>query len=172
MQSATISLTQCIRWCTPYKHYKFSPDKETASKALLLNIKSFGSARDISRLSLNSKSAIIINLLQVLSTDIAQQHIATLHLTDAMSALVTSDQVFRKEDKIQKRLRARYVKGVAQNARLELQRVFIEFVELINALALVKAQEKYAELKRVIGAIVREDVGKAKLRTKKRDSQE
>lgn len=50
--------------------------------------------------------------------------------------------------------------------------MFIEFVELINALALVEGQEKYAELKRVIGAIVREDVGKAKLRTKKRDSQE
>ncbi len=152
-----------------YTRYKFSPDKETASRALLRIMKSFGSARDISRLSLNSKSAKITNLLQELSTDVAQQHIATLNLTDAMSALETSDQMFDKEDQIQKSLRASYVTGVVQKVRLDLQRVFMELVELINALAVVEGQEKYAKLKRVIGSIVRKYVGNAKLRTRKRD---
>ncbi|MDD2474376.1 MAG: DUF6261 family protein [Dysgonamonadaceae bacterium] len=150
-----------------YTHYKYSPEKEVASQALLRIKKSYGSGREIARLPQDSKSAVIINLLQELSTDVAQQYIATLNLTDALRALETNNQIFKREDKIRKKLQAKYVTGVVKHARENLQSEFMEFVTLINALAVVEGQENYADLKQIIGAIVHRYVAKAKLRTKK-----
>lgn len=152
-----------------YIHYKYAPEKEVASQALLNIMKSYGSGREITRLPQGTRSAMMTNLLQELSTDVAQKHIATLNLTDAMRALETSNDIFDSEDQILKKLQARYVTGVVQNARANLQAVFMEFVALINALGVVEGQEKYEDLKKVIATIVRKYVGTAKLRTKKRE---
>ena len=152
-----------------YMHYKYAPEKEVASQALLNIMKSYGSGREIARLPQGTRSAMVTNLLQELSTDVVQQHIATLNLTDALRALETSNETFDKEDHILKKLQAKYVTGVVQNARANLQYEFIELVALINALAVVEGQEKYADLKKIIATIVHKYVDKAKLRTKKRD---
>ena len=99
----------------------------------------------------------------------AQQHIDTLNLTDALTALETTNEIFNKEDHIHKKLQARYVTGVVQDARANLQNVFMEFVALINALAVVEGQEKYTDLKKIITIKVQKYLSRAKLRTKKRD---
>lgn len=152
-----------------YMHYKYAPEKEVASQALLNIMKSYGSGREITRLPQGTRSAMMTNLLQELTTDVAQQHIATLNLTDALKELKKNNEIFDRENQILKKLQARYITGVVQNARANLQNEFMEFVTLIDALAVVEGQEKYADLKKIIATIVRKYVTKAKLRTKKRD---
>ena len=69
-------------------------------------------------------------------------------------------------------MRAKYVTGVAQSAREELQKQIVEFSALINALAIVEGEEKYEELKRIIATMVKEFMAGVRQRTKKEQEEE
>ena len=66
-------------------------------------------------------------------------------------------------------MEARYVTGVVRDARTELQKQILEFANLINALALLEGEEKYAELKQIIGAMLQKYVSAVRQRTKKKE---
>lgn len=154
-----------------YKNCKYCPEKEIASKELLTIFKSYGSGREISRQPQYTKTAIIINLLQDLAKDLPKQHLATLNLTDAVLALETNNQVFIQEQQARDKFKAHFVSGVAKNARMDVQNEFMELVALINALAIVEGEEKYAELKLVLNKLVQEYVTRARNRVKKKEDE-
>lgn len=160
---------QLIRY---YSDYRFDPEKEVAAKALKRIFKSYGTGSKIARQSQDTQTAMIINLLQVFSNDLPKQYIATLRLTDAVSALETSNQVFAKEQSSRYKFKSEYVKGVAKSARTDVQNEFMELVALINSLAVVEGQEKYADLKRIINELVRKYVAQVRLRTRKKEVEE
>ena len=159
---------QLIRY---YSDYRFDLEKEKAAKALMRIFKLYGTGSKISRFNQNTQSAMITNLLQDLSEELPNQHIATLNLSDAVLALETNNIIFVKEQRIRNNLEAVYVKGVVRSARTNVQNNFVELVTLINALAVVEGQEKYAVLKKTMNILVREYLTQAKQRTKKKEKE-
>lgn len=151
-----------------YVHYKYSKEKQAAAKGLSKIFKLYGSAREINRKGQDTKSAMITNLLQDLSEELPQQYITTLNLEDAILALKTNNLFFLKEQRARNNFQAAYVTGVVKNARRAVQKEFMELVSLINALAVVEGEEKYAEMKKMIGIIVREYLTRARMRVKKK----
>lgn len=112
---------------------------------------------------------MIASLLKELARVAEQQYIATLNLTEVVLALETNNQIFEREQMARRKMEARYVTGVVKDARAELQNQIVEFATLINALALLEGEEKYAELKLIINAMLKKYVAAAQQRTKKKD---
>ena len=54
---------------------------------------------------------------------------------------------------------------------MDVQNEFMELVPLINALAIVEGQEKYAEFKIVLNKLVKEYVTRARNRVKKKEDE-
>ena len=152
-----------------YVDYKYSEEKKTASKKLLKIFRFFGSGRKISRSDQETKTAMITNLLQELSAEAAQQHIVTLGLTDVVTALETNNLIFEKEQRVRFQFKGNYVTGVAKNARADAQKEFLEFVTLINSLAVVEGEEKYTKLKQFINVLVKDYVATMRQRTNKKE---
>ena len=154
---------------TYYSDHRFDPNKELAAKKLKRIFKSFGTGSKISRAEQDTKTAMISNLVQELSTESSLQHIATLNLTDEVAALNQHNRVFAKEQNNRYKLQANYVTGVVRDARMETQNKFMELVALINALSVVDGPEKYIELKQIFKTLVQESVTVARQRTKKKE---
>lgn len=155
-----------------YSDYRYDAAKEQAAKELKTIFKSYGTGSAISRLSQDMQTAVISNLLKELGRDKEQQYIATLGLTEAVMALTTNNKVFDKEQRSRNILKAKYVTGVVRDARTEVENHFMEYTELINALAVVEGPEKYDVLKKTIYAVVQKYVAAVRQRTKKKDAEE
>lgn len=168
LEYAIRKIYQLIRY---YSDYRFDLEKETAGKALLHIFKSYGTGSYISRQNQYTKTGMIMNLLQDLAKDIPKQHIATLHLTDAVVALETNNKVFIREQHTLNKIKAKFVPGAAKNARLDAQNEFMELVELINALAVVEGEEKYAKLKLQLNTLMKKNMAKVRQRTKKKEDE-
>ncbi len=159
-------LYQLIRY---YSDYRFDAAKEDAAKALKTIFKSYGTGSFISRQAQDVQTAMIGYLLKELARDKEQQYIATLNLTEVVLALDTNNQIFEREQMARRKMEARYVTGVVKDARAELQKQIVEFATLINALALLDGEEKYAELKLIFNAMLKKYVTAAQQRTKKKE---
>ncbi len=155
-----------------YSNYTFAPEKEIAAKGLLFVFKRYGSGRNISRSDQDTQTAMLKNLLQELARPDAVQHLSTLHLTDAVAALTTHNEVFEREQRIRNKANAHYVTEVAKNARLNVQNEFVAFVEVLNALAILEGPEKYAQLKLNLNQVLKHYVALVRKRTKKKGEEE
>lgn len=154
-----------------YSDYHFDPEKMKAAKYLQHILKWYGTGSAISRMSQDAQTAVITNLLQDLAKADSQQHITILQLTDAVSALTTHNLIFEKEQQNRRKAQAEYVTGVVKNARTNVENDFLAFVDVVNALAIIEGEEKYAELKRNIGAMVKKHFALAKQRTRKKEEE-
>ena len=168
LEYAIRKIYQLIRY---YSDYRFDLEKETAGKALLHIFKSYGTGSYISRQNQYTKTGMIMNLLQDLAKDIPKQHIATLQLTDAVVALETNNKVFIREQHTLNKIKAKFVPGVARKARMNAQNEYMELVELINALAVVEGEEKYAKLKLQLNTLMKKNMAKVRQRTKKKEDE-
>lgn len=155
-----------------YSNYTFSPEKEIAANDLLFIFEKYGTGRKISRMAQNSKTALLKILLQELAKPDAEQHLSTLHLTDAVAALTIHNEVFKREQRIRHSAKANYVTEVAKKARLNVQHEFVAFVDVLNALAILEGPEKYAQLKQFLNELLRSFKAKVKQRTRKRVEEE
>ena len=154
-----------------YSNYTFSSEKEIAASRLQAVLKRYGTGRKISRMSQNEKTALLTNLLQDLSEPNMKQHLAILHLTDAVGALITHNQTFEIEQRNRVSANAEYVTGVVKEARMNVQNSFFEFVDLMNALAILEGQEKYAALKQSLTALLKKYVAQVRQRTRKKEEE-
>ena len=168
LEYAIRKIYQLIRY---YSDYRFDLEKETAGKALLHIFKSYGTGSYISRQNQYTKTGMIMNLLQDLAKDIPKQHIATLQLTDAVVALGTNNEVFIREQHTLNKIKSKFVPGVARKARMNAQNEYMELVELINALAVVEGEEKYAKLKLQLNTLMKKNMAKVRQRTKKKEDE-
>ncbi len=162
---AVRKLYQIIR---AYSNYRFDANKEHAAKSLLLTFKRYGTGSKISRQNQDTQTSMISNLLQELARETATQHLATLGLSEVVTALTIDNETFSKEQHIRMKQLAIYVTGVAKSARADVQARFLEFVVVVNALTIVEGPEKYADLKQKISALVSHYVTQAKQRNKRR----
>lgn len=160
---------QLIRY---YADYRYDATKEQAARGLKKVFKTFGTGSYISRQAQKVQTSMIYLLVQELAHDTEQQYVATLGLTAVVEALDRSNSVFKKEQNSRSTMRANYVAGVVQNARKELQQQIVEFMTLIDALAMVEGEEKYDKLKQFVATMTKEYVAGIRQRTKKKDAEE
>lgn len=151
-----------------YSDYHYDPEKMMAAKYLRQIFKYYGTGSRISRMNQDAKTGLLTTFLQDLSKPDAVQHLSTLHLTDVVTALTTHNQIFESEQQIRSFAQAEYVTEVARNARLDAQNAFMAFAGVINALAILEGQEKYAELKQYLNALFKKYVTQMRQRTKKK----
>lgn len=150
-----------------YSDYRYDNKIEKAAQALLFIFEPYGTGSSISRMPQESQTAVLINLLQELEREAAQQHIATLRLTKAVQALSHSNNYFIQSQRIRHKQEARYVTGVVKAARRDLTNHFLEFADVVNALAIIEGQEKYAELKKIMNELLKKYVTTARKRKRK-----
>lgn len=153
-----------------YSNYRYDNQKEMAGQALIHIFESYGTGSSISRMPQGTQTAVIINLLQELGRKAAQQHIATLDLTKAVEAFSHSNDYFIQSQRIRHKQEAHYVTGVVKAARKELSTQFLEFVDVVNALSILEGQEKFAQLKQTISAMVKKYVLRARQRKRKKSN--
>ena len=150
-----------------YSTYRFEPEKERAATSLLKTFKRYGTGSKIARYDQETQSAVITNLMKELSRDEAKQHFVTLDLTIAMTALRAYNDTFLKEQRTYFKLQGQYVNEVVKNARLDVRKHFLEFIDITNALSLVEGEEKYEQMKKIVRVLWHEYSSKMKQRTKK-----
>lgn len=150
-----------------YSDYRYDKQKEEAAKALMFIFRRYGTGHTISRMPQDTQGVLMINLLQELEHEAAQQHIATLHLTEVMDALIHSHNYFEEAQKIRRKKEAHYVTGVVKDVRKDLTVQFLEFVDIVNALGTLEGQEKYSELKLTINQLIKKYVTAAQQRKPK-----
>lgn len=155
-----------------YSDYRYDAAKEHAAKGIKRIFKSYGTGSFISRQAQDVQTTMISLLLKELARPMEQQHVVTLGLTEVMLALDTSNRVFNEEQMVRNKILAAYVTDVQKHARIELQKQIMEFVALINALAVVEGEEKYAELKQIINSMVKEYMAGVGQRSKKKKEEE
>ncbi|MDD2474749.1 MAG: DUF6261 family protein [Dysgonamonadaceae bacterium] len=151
-----------------YSDYRYDKQIEKAAQALIAVFKPYGTGSSISRMPQEEQTAVLINLLQDLDREATQQHIATLRLTTAVEALSHSNNYFIQSQHIRHKQEARYVTGVVKAVRKDLTKHFLEFADVVNALATIEGQEKYAELKKIINELIKKYVTTAWKRKRKK----
>ena len=65
-----------------------------------------------------------------------------------------------------------FVSGMVKTTRMEAQKEFVTFSQMVNALALVEGPEKYVDLKRNINTLHKNTLDRFKQRTKKKEEEE
>ncbi len=152
-----------------YVDYRYDPKKMEAANALKQIFKRYGTGSSISRKSQDTQTAMITNLLQEMAQPESIKHIDTLSLTEIVAALTTNNHIFIHEQRVRGKAKANYVTGVAKNARTNVQNDFLAFVDIVNALAIVEGEEKYAELKQFVNQLLKNYVATTKERSKKEE---
>lgn len=86
-----------------------------------------------------------------------------------VAALDQNNRIFEREQQARRKKEAKYVTGLARDARIALQNKIMEFITLINALAIVEGEDKYAKLKQIIGSMLKKYRTAVRQRTKKKE---
>ena len=152
-----------------YSDYRFDTEKMEAAKQLMQIFKYYGTGSRISRMNQDAKTGLLNNLLQDLAKPQAKQHLSTLQLTEVVTALTTHNQTFEREQLNRRIEESEYVTGVAKKARMNAQSAFLAFIEVLNALAILEGEEKYAELKQNLNAVLKRYLAKVRQRTRKKE---
>ncbi len=152
---------------TEYSDCSFDKEKEDAGKGVLHAFKPYGTGSEIARMSQDAQTAVLVNLLQDVKTTDLKLHLLTLGLMSGIEELELSNTDFQYEQRIRTKEQLQKLTGVVQSAREAAQAMFIELVKVINALAIVEGEEKYAEWKHTFNGIVKKYIDRAKLRSKK-----
>lgn len=152
-----------------YSDYAFDKTKEDAAKALLQVFKPYGTGSEIAKMAQDAETAVIINLLQDFEKAAPSGHLRLLGLMDGVETLELANVDFTVAQRRRTNEQLQAITGVVKAAREDVQTKFIEFVDVVNALAIVEGQEKYADLKQAINGILKKYVDRAKQRTKKKE---
>ena len=171
-EQRSYALRKMYQVINTYEDFKFSPEKQTASRALLHTLKPYGSGRSIARANQPTRTAMTTNMLQDLARETTRPHRITLDLTILIADLSITNKEYVDEQNLRLKKEAQKPTGVVKSARAKLQKEFLEFVALINALALVEGEQKYDVLKKTIGAAVKKHVWQARQRIRKKESGE
>lgn len=153
-----------------YSDYRFDKDKENAGKSLLAAFKPYGTGYAIANMAQDAETAVITNLLQDFEKGQTTQ-LRLLGLIDLYEILELRnvDFIVAQRNRTEEQFTA--ITGVVKATRDDAQTKFIEFVDVVNALAIVEGQEKYADLKQAINGILKKYVDRAKQRTKKKEDE-
>lgn len=153
-----------------YADYPYDSEKELAADEILKVFKVYGTGSEIARKTQDIETGVIINLLQdLMKTATRQEAISTLNLTPVVDQLQASNQEFGETQLIRRKDNAKFIAGAVKQARTGAQDAFMSFVDIVNALALVEGEEKYADLKEFISNLLDEYVAESKRRGKRKE---
>lgn len=153
-----------------YSEFPYDPEKEDAAKVLLNIFKPYGTGSSIAIMPQDEETSVLINLLQDLTgKPAAPEGLETLGLTNVVDALRMHNSAFIQIQQQRTKDEARVILGIVKTTRTEAQEQFVSFVELVNALALVEGEEKYADLKLEINKLHKDVMARAIQRTKQND---
>lgn len=154
-----------------YSDFRFDSDKEGAGKVLLKVFKLYGTGSQITKMEQEKETALLINFLQEFQKQANQEAVETLGLLNALDSLQSYNNIFIEthEDRIKDK--GSFVAGAVKTSREDAQNVFMEFVDVVNALSIVEGPEKYAELKQTINALLKDYVARSKQRSKKSEEE-
>ena len=154
-----------------YSDFRFDSEKEDAGKQLVRAFKPYGTGAQIAKMEQKKETAWLVNLLQDFQKLANQDALETLGLVSAMDSLQSYNNVFIETHEGRVKDKGQFVTGVLKSLRQDAQMVFMEFVDVVNALSIVEGPEKYAELKQTIKAHLKEFVTRSKEPTKKKDEE-
>ena len=152
-----------------YIDYRFDEKKMQAATVLKRIFKKYGTGSTISRMSQDQQTSMIGNLLQEFARPASVESIATLNLTDAVTALTAHNDVFEHEQRVRYTAQAHYVTGVAKKARVNAQNELLAYADVVNAYALVEGEEMFVELKQALNQLVKSYVAQARQRKRKEE---
>lgn len=156
-----------------YSVYPYDTEKEDAGKALVHIFKPYGTGSKIAQLPQDEETLALINLLQDFTNkQVVAEAIDTLGLIGAVDTLKAANASFTRVQQQRIKDDAHAVLGIAKTTRTEAQYSFIAFQDIVNALALVEGEEKYAELKTELNRLHKVVVDRATQRTKKKEEEE
>lgn len=153
-----------------YSVYPYNKEKENAGKALMHTFKPYGTGSKLSQLPQDEETLALINLLQDFDNNAAAyEALVALDLVGVVDTLKihNADFIYVQHKRIKDDAHA--VLGIVKTTRTEAQNEFIAFQEIVNALALIEGDEKYADLKTELNRLHKVVVDRAKQRTKKKD---
>ena len=154
-----------------YSDYAFDKTKEDAAIGLLQVFKPYGTGSEIAKMAQDAETAVIVNLIQDFEKAAPSGHLRLLGLMDGVETLELANVDFTVAQRRRTNEQMQALTGVVKAARDDAQTKFIEFVDVVNALAIVEGQEKYADLKQAINGILKKYVDRAKQRTKKKEDE-
>ena len=155
-----------------YSDYPFDSKMEAAGNEILSVFKVYGTGSEIARKTQDIETGVIINLLQDLAKTVTgQEALSTLNLIPLVNYLETSNHAFDETQLIRRKDNAKFIAGAVKDARTEAQDVFMSFVDIVNALAIVEGDEKYADLKEFISNLLDEYVTESKRRGKRKEKE-
>ncbi len=138
-----------------------------------LLFKPYGTGSKIAQLPQDEETLALINLLQDFTNkQVVAEAINTLGLTGAVDTLKAANASFTRVQHQRVKDDAHAVLGIAKTTRTEAQYSFIAFQDIVNALALVEGEEKYADLKTELNRLHKVVVDRAIQRTKKKEEEE
>ncbi len=154
-----------------YSDFPYEEQKETAAKYLLEVFKPYGTGYEIAAMAQDTETGVLSNLLQDFDKETAENHAVELNLQHVLDQLRNSNATFAELQRNRNTDQSLFVAGVVKNARTNAQNEFIEFVNVVNALAIVEGEEKYTELKQKVNTLMKKYVDRTKQRTKKKEEQ-
>lgn len=155
-----------------YSVFPYSKEKEDAGKAIIHIFKPYGTGSKLSQMPQDEETLALINLLQDFDKNAAAyEGLVTLDLVGLVDTLKIHNSDFTTVQQQRVKDDAHTVLGIVKTTRTEAQNKFIDFQEIVNALALIEGDEKYADLKTELNRLHKVVVDRAKQRTKKKDDE-
>lgn len=154
-----------------YSNYRFDEEKEDAAIAMLRVFKPYGTGSQIAIMAQDTETAVLTNLIQDFQKEGISAHLTILDLLEAVSSLELYNSKFQGLQHNRLNEDSKVVTGIVKAAREDAQTTFLEFVDIINALAIVEGAEKYADMKHAIKSYLKIYTDRAKQRTKKTEEE-
>ena len=155
-----------------YANFPYEEAKEDAAKQLLRLFKPYGTGNSIASMSQDEETMVLTNLFQDIDkSEETENCIATLGLSIVADNLRSYNSIFNELQHNRYIAETQFVAGVVKDARIALQKEFMSYADVVNALTIVEGEEKYTELKQTVNLLVKKYVDKAKQRTKKKEEE-
>lgn len=147
-----------------YADYRLDDAKAAAANALLAVMKPYGTGYEIARMSQDSETAAITNLLQDFDKEPNKAHLTTLGFQPLVNYINENNTVFAQAQQTRRDEQSKYIAGLVKTTREEVQNAFRTFSETVNALAIVEGEDKYATLTAQLNTLIDAYIAKAKQR--------
>ena len=155
-----------------YSNYPYDSEKELAADEILKVFKVYGTGSEIARKTQDIETGVIENLLQdLIKTQARQEALETLHLMRVVDSLTSSNNEFSETQLTRRSENAEFLAGAVKESRTEVQDVFMSFVNVVNALAIVEGEAKYVKLKKFIPDLLDDYVTESKRRGKRKEKE-
>lgn len=155
-----------------YADFPYEQDKEDAAKHLLRVFKPYGTGSSIAGMGQDAETSVLNNLFQDIDkSEETETCFSTLGLVSTLNELRNNNSTFAELQLKRDVSQAQFVAGLVKSTRISVLNEFVSYGNVVNALAIVEGEEKYATLKQTVNSMIKKYVDKVKKRTKKKEEE-